>query len=423
MGNHPRLALGAVVLLAFLLRLISGLAKGSGFVDDGYAFYADIARTFWDGNGLCYSANDGCAVRMPLYPLLVAPFLAAGAVYPWLIVFTAAVGAMQSLIAYGLGAVLFDRRVAWVAAIGAAINPYAVLHGPSFQETAVFNLLMSTTVLLLIHAARRADPAISLTAGLSLALAMLTTARMMLFVPVALAWMMVGRRGLALRASVIQAACVTLPVVLLLGGWVARNARVVGAPVMTTEFGLSLWLANNPLTTAFLPDRSIDLLTPQAWSLISRDQRRALSQLGDSAVATDRFFANMAMDYIEGHPGQIAAGVFRKIVYSFTGWLSPAREWPVQMAYFAIFAPLNVLGLMGMWRRCRSGSGHVLVMLLVLTFTVTTAVFWSHTSHRSFLHVFLIVYAASEVVDADALRRRGTASRPRLPIAVAPIAR
>ena len=412
LGSRPRLSLAAIVALAFLLRLISGLVRGSGFVDDGYSFYAEIARTFWDGNGLCYAPNDGCAVRVPLYPVLVAPFIAAGVAYPWLIILKALVGALQPLIAYGLGSALFNRRVAFVAAIGAAINPYAVWHGPSFQDTVIFNALIASAVLLLIHARRRDDPATSLTAGLCLALAMLTTARLILFVPVALAWMMAARRGSGLRARVLQTACVALPVVLLVGGWVARNARVVGAPVLTTEFGLSLWLANHPVTLAFLPDRSIDLATPVAWALLTHSERRAVLELSDSAVAEDRYFARLAIDNVAHDPWRVAAGAFRKVVYSFNGWLSPARGWPLQLAYLAIFAPLNALGLVGLWQRRRAGPEHLLVLLLFVTFTVTTAIFWAHTSHRSFLHVFLIVYAASVVVPVITRTRDGSGRCP-----------
>jgi hypothetical protein len=75
--------------------------------------------------------------------------------------------------------------------------------------------------------------------------------------------------------------------------------------------------------------------------------------------------------------------------------LTPARHWPTQLAYTLVYLPLNVLALVGLWRARRLGAPHTLVLVLVVTFVLTTALFWSHTSHRSFLHLFEIVYAAS----------------------------
>ena len=392
--------LAALTVTAFLLRLISGLAKGPDFVGNGYEFYADIARTFWDSNGLCYAPNYGCAVRVPLYPVLVAPFLAMGTAYPWLIVLKAAVGAMQPLLAYELGSLLFTRRIAMVAAVGAALNPYAIVHGPSFQETVIFNALISFTVVLLLHAVRRNDLAISLAAGLALALATLTSVRLALFVPIAVAWMLAPRQGAAVATRVIHSVCVALPLVLLVGGWMTRNARVVGAPVLTTEFGLSLWLANNPETTAFLPGRSIDLVEEPAWLRLQEYDRESITALSDSAVAEDRYYARLAIDYIADHPWTTLSSALRKVALSFAGWMSPARDWPVQIGYLVIFGPLHVIGLAGLWRQRYAGSHHLLVTLLVIAFAITTAAFWAHTSHGSFLHVFMFVYAASMIPPA-----------------------
>ena len=80
----------------------------------------------------------------------------------------------------------------------------------------------------------------------------------------------------------------------------------------------------------------------------------------------------------------------------------------MQLAYASVFLPLNVLALVGLWRSRRLGGPHALILLLFASFVVTTAVFWSHTSHRSFLHVFKIIYAVSVI--APALQRLSIAT-------------
>lgn len=380
--------------VAFLLRLGAGLAKGPDYVDHGYTFYAEIARTFWDGNGLCAAPGVECAVRVPLYPLLIAPFLALDAAYPWLIVFQALVGAAIPLLAFVLGRHLFGASVGLIAAAGTAFNPYAVIHGPSFQDTVIFDALIALSVWLLIVAARRAHPGLHAAAGVTLALATLTTVRLALFVPVALAWVIAANRGRGARATAHATAMFALPIVILLGSWIARNAAIVGAPVLTTEAGLSLWLANNDVTMSILPGGSIDTVEEPAWLRVSHHQARLAEELAGDPVAYDRFLGQLGIDYVTGNPGRALVAAVQKVVVSFCGWLSPARDWPVQLGYLLLFLPVNVLALIGLWRARGEGGAHLLVILLFVTFAITTAVFWAHTSHRSFLHAFKFIYAA-----------------------------
>jgi hypothetical protein len=331
---------------------------------------------------------------MPLYPLVVAPFIANGLAYPWLIVFKALVGATLPWLAYRIGSMLFNPSIGLLAAVGTALNPYAVVHGPSLQDTVIFNWLLALSVYLVIRAHREQTLAQSAAAGLALALATLTTARMALFVPIALVWLVSDRRS---SSRALRIAVAALPIVLLLGGWMARNATWVGSPVLTTESGLSLWMANNDVTAAYLPARSIDSLRPAAWSRLTEVQRRTALSLDRDEVALDRFYAGLAFAHVTGDPAGSLALAARKIAYSFIGYLSPARSWPIQFAHAMIFLPINVMAIVGLWRMRAAGGAHLLVQLMFLSFVVTTGIFWAHTSHRSFLHVFQFIYAASVV--------------------------
>ena len=387
-----------VVAVAFVLRLIAGLSRGPGFVGEGYSIYADLARTFWDGHGLCYAPGEGCTIRMPLYPVLAAPFLAAGTAYPWLMVLQAAIGATLPLIAFGIGRHLFTTRIAWIAAAGVALDPYAIVHGAGFQETVVFNALLAASVLLLFNAVRSRGAGTSAAAGLALALATLTTARMVLFLPVALAWLASRRGNAPPRLRMARVVLASIPIVALLSGWMARNASVVGRPTLSTEFGLSLWLGSHEETRRRVPAESIDRVTTVAWNGLPDGHRRRLIELGDDPVEQDRFYASLAVSQIARRPGDTALSMAKKVALSFAGYLSPARPWPIQLAYAAMFLPLNVLALAGVWRVRHAGGGHLLVALLFASFAVTTALFWAHTSHKSFLHPFLFLYAASVIV-------------------------
>ncbi|MDP2390720.1 MAG: hypothetical protein Q8N52_10385, partial [Acidobacteriota bacterium] len=182
-----------------------------------------------------------------------------------------------------------------------------------------------------------------------------------------------------------------------LGAWVGRNWTMVGAPVLTTEAGESLWLANHPATAEFLPERSVDELSEVANERLPDDRERLLDSL-DSEVATDRLLARWAIEYMWANPGQTLTNMGSKIAAAFSGQLSPARGGWVQLGYAAFIVPLHALALIGWWRtRGRpdlAHHGHLLVCFLFAAFAMTTAVFWAHTSHKSTLHMFLGVYAA-----------------------------
>jgi len=182
---------------------------------------------------------------------------------------------------------------------------------------------------------------------------------------------------------------------MLVGGWMARNWFVVGAPVLTTESGVSLWVANNPVTNAFLPQRSVDEIYDAAYARLPEDRKLVLASAG-SELEADRLLWRWAIEHMRANPGPTAMTMVRKVGWSFSGQLSPAKEPWIQWGYAAFSIPLHALALLGWWRSRgnRKSHAHLLVGALFVAFIITTAVFWAHTSHQSTLHMFLGVYAA-----------------------------
>lgn len=386
----------AIVVVAFAVRLGYRLAQGeAAFLTDGYTFYRHLAESFLRGDGFCFGVGVDCAVRVPVYPLVVSALLPWDWLYPGLPIFQAALSAGRSLIVYGIACTLFDRRVGLIAACLTAFNPYSIAHSTALQDTALFNLLMGLAIYLLLRSreAPRGVP-FQLAAGVVLGLATLTTVRLALFLPFALLWVAwPSGRGGPWRFR--QAAMVSIPVVLLVGGWMVRNWSMVGAPVLTTESGLSLWTANNPVTTEFLPERSVDEIYDAAHARLPEERKRVLASQG-SELAADRLLWQWAIEYIQANPGQTLIDMIRKVAWSFSGQLSPAREPIIQWGYAAYSVPLHVLALIGWWlsRGNAKPVPHLLICFLFAAFAITTAVFWAHTSHKSTLHMFLGVYAA-----------------------------
>ncbi len=385
----PAVVVGAAAIRA-AIRLVAG---EQAFLSDGYTFYADIASNFLARDGLCYAPDSGCAIRMPLYPVLIAAFLVTGGVFPFLILFQSIIGGAIAALAWWIGRELFDARVGVLAAIAVAVNPYAVIHDTAMQDTVVLNALIAAAIALLLRSRRSETDLVPLAAGFALAFAVLTSARIALLVPCALAWSLTGNgaRPARIRRMVLIAA----PILLLVGGWMWRNHLRVGAPVLTTEGGEALFFGNGPLTFLHYPDRSIDLTAEETHRLSELDYV-ALERLQGRDVERDAFYRELAMNFIRSHPGEVMAGAARKLWIVASGRLSPARDAVTQLVYQVTFVAVHVLALAAAWwARSARHRGHALVALLFLSFALTTAVFWAHTSHKSYLDPFLFIYAAS----------------------------
>jgi hypothetical protein len=391
-----------VVAVAFLARVIVSLRRGeAGFLEDGYAFYAAIATNFLNGHGLCLAADSGCAVRMPLYPLLIAAFLKIGWLFPGLSILQSAIGAAAAYVAWRLGRELFDTRAGLLAATLTALNPYAVVHDSALQETVVINAFIAWTVLFLIRSLKSESGWPAVLAGTSLGFSMLTASRLALLLPltvVALMWV-----GGTLQVRLRRAALVALPIAILVGGWAARNYQVVGTPTLTTETGLSFWLGNNATTFDFFPERSIDLNQARSLELLPPDQLRLAESLDGQEVARDAVLGRFGLSYVLEHPGTSAWNMVRKVAVPAAAYYSPVASPLNWYGYLALFGPIHVLAAIALWR-ARRRVLHAPVFILLAAFFATTAVFWAHTSHKSVLDPILFVYASSTAL---AFRGRG----------------
>ena len=74
--------------------------------------------------------------------------------------------------------------------------------------------------------------------------------------------------------------------------------------------------------------------------------------------------------------------------------LNPVREPLIETIYFMSYAPILILGLVGMVLARRGWREQSLIYLQFLVFIAVSAVFWAHTSHRTHLDVYLIIFSA-----------------------------
>jgi 4-amino-4-deoxy-L-arabinose transferase-like glycosyltransferase len=392
--SQSQKSLLAVAVAALLLRVAMRLLTGAaGFWDNGYSFYVALSKNIAAGNGFAFDGGEPTAFRVPLYPMFLAAATFGHRAFLSVVIAQSFVGMGITLCGAILTADLFGRRAGVVAGALIAVYPYFVVHDTAIQETSLFTLLTLLSVIILIRACRTTSDGLAAAAGLVLALAVLTRATIAPFAALAPLWLGFTWQGV-LRTRV-RAALICVAVLLLgVSPWLVRSYLIVGSPTLGTETGLQLWAGNSSHTFSHYPAESIDLSVAAAVRAMSASEKAELKGLDSNEVVVDRWFTRRAVDFIALHPWVTVASGFRKVGAAFSWLPSPRRSFWPNLIYVCSYGPIMVLGVLGMFLNRGSWKEQSLIYALFLSFMVVTAVFFGHTSHRSFLDVYLIAYAA-----------------------------
>lgn len=384
--------------LGFLARTGTRLWSGAAdFAAGGYTLLFDLARSVAAGHGLTLDGVTPTVFRPPLYPLFLAGVAFGGeslrdAFVPVLLA-QALLGAGTVWCAALLALEMSGEAAAVIAAGITAFYPYYLIHDTALQDTSLFTLLTAIAVILLGRARRSGSGLTALGAGLALGAGVLTRASLAPFAvaaPVLLAWLGPGAWRTRSRAAALCLAAVALTV----SPWLVRSWRLTGVPVLTTETGLSLWTGNNPLTFSHYPRESSDLSKAAALDAMTPAERRELDRSGDNEAAVDAWFWRQGSSYICSHPVLAFTNGFRKVGAAF-GWLpSPRRGFWTDLVYAVSYAPVMLLGICGMCLRRKRLLDDSFILLGFVCFVAVTALFFGHTSHRAYLDLYWIVFAA-----------------------------
>src|SRR6185503_3132052 len=271
-----------------------------------------------------------------------------------------------------------------------------VVHDTALQETSMVTALAALSVYLLLRARHSHNTGVWLSAGLALGATVLTRTTMLPFALGALAWIAILGEG-AGPQKLRRAVLIVSTFAVVVGSWLVRNELVIGRPVLTSELGYQFWTAHNADTFSRYPSESMDRSRDVAFEALSASDKRLVESLYGDEIARNDLFMQKGIAYVRAHSAEAFAGGVRKLVAGFSWVLNPNRELLVQTVYFLSYAPILVLGLLGMVMARDRWREHSLIYLQILTFVAVTAVFWAHTSHRTYLDVYLILFAAYAV--------------------------
>ena len=372
-----------ILLLAatgFILRAGYRLYVGeASFWNNGYTFFLETARKIVAGEGPMTS-------RVPVYPAFLAAVALGHRAFLPIVVSQAAIGAGTVLGSAVLATELFGPSAAVLAAGLTALYPYYVVHDTALQETSLFTLLTLLSVLLLLRAWRTGSARVAAIAGLALGADVLTRATIAPFAVLAPLWLFGRRRAMAMACASVLA--------LAVAPWLVWSYKLTGTFTLTTETGVQLWNGNNPQTFSHYPFESIDRSKPVALDAMTAQERAEVESLGTNEVRSDAWFWRKGMEYIRTHPWVALRNGVRKIAAAFGWWPSPRKGPLANWVHFLTYGATTVLGLAAMYFYRTAWREHMIIYALFVCFAMVTAVFFGHTSHRSYLDVYWIVFAA-----------------------------
>ena len=162
--------------------------------------------------------------------------------------------------------------------------------------------------------------------------------------------------------------------------WLARNWRVIGAPVLNTNGGFNLYLGNNPAATGWFVSIA-DTPRGPSWS--------ELRLSGE--VQASEILKQEAISWIKAHPSEFLSLAFKKVVYF---WMPPFHEGKGQGSTFETVVRV-------MWLT----QFLVLVTVAILSLAVLPmrnsqlAILWSAIASYTMLHMlFYVIFRYREPI-------------------------
>lgn len=350
-SSYPGRFVLAAAAIGLLARLAFGLLYWVGEpLNRDEVEYLSLARNLAAGRGYDFDEHvkNGPVVpfgRAPGYPAFLAltggggdSFDAlpatvkiaqalAGAAGVWLI----------AMAAFRLG----GRTPAMAAAAIAALHPPLTwIAGYAYSEAIFWPIGLG----LALGASRmlgrsKPDHRLAVAIGLLAGIAILVRAATLLFVPIALAWILWKRQPRI-------AAAFLLGVVLVLGPWTARNVAVHGRFVLVaSDGGVTFWTGNNALATG-----EGDMAANPHLKLANQALRDANPGLTEEEL--EPIYYRESVGWILEHPGAFAWLVVKKAFYTVVP-IGPSYRLHSTKYYLASVVTLVVLvplAIFGGWR-------------------------------------------------------------------------
>jgi 4-amino-4-deoxy-L-arabinose transferase-like glycosyltransferase len=329
----------------------------------------------------------------PIYPLLIAAVFKAFGVFTlksaWVILtINCALSAWTSVAIWEIGIRCFDAKVArwsaWIWALYPAAMQYAVRW---VWEMTLTTALFAWLWVLMLRMREVGSERFGVVEkgdtvgrwgmfGLIWAAIALSNPTLVVFLPVAGIWILMGARGNELRRSMGGAVLAGVVFVACIAPWTWRNWVVFHAFIpLRGNFGAELYMGNGPGAQGFLMENF--------HPFQDLNQLQLYADMGEVKYVAMRGAAAKAV--IAADPGHFVADCLKRVDFFWISVPHPADDaWYVEVGRVFNFAVVSLSGLMGLglalWRRVPAAG------LMAWAFLLLPVPYYLVTVHARFRH-------------------------------------
>ncbi len=407
---RDRLVPAALVLIALTVRLIyivqidSSPTSRQPIMDEQY--HVLLADQINSGN-----LPDEPYYRAPLYPYLLAFLLkVTDRSYFGVRLIQAFLGSLIPIFVYLFGLRLFNRRIAYIAGLIAALWPTFIYYDASLLITSTMTWLTCLLVLQLLRCNDNPERVGRfILAGLFLGVAGLARPNILLLGPALIIWIwLIIRPKLGPRAALLRFALIGLVSFAVILPVTVRNYAVADDPVFIAwQGGYNFFIGNNRLSNGWSATVSgFDVTWQGGYEESIAFAEQAEGRTLKRSEVSD-FWYKAALNEIRSDLSGYVALLFKKIRLFINGYEIPnnqniylSRELSSVMKPllfsgvlffpYGLLAPLALIGLavsLTQWRR------FLLVYLTIGAYLITLLLFFVCARFRQPLLPFMILFA------------------------------
>ena len=371
-----------------------------------------IARSIVQGHGFSsplYHPTGPTAWMTPVYPYILAGIFELFGVYTkaaaWAtLTLNSIFSALTCVPIFYVVRRSFGERVGVWATWAWAVFPYAVYLSADFVwDTALSTLLVAILLTMTFRLERHAGSGLWMLYGLFWGVTALTNPSVLTLLPVFGIWAAIRlyRQG---ERWFLQACAAGLIFFATLAPWEVRNYRDFHRIIpLRDSLGLEMWVGNNGDTSTWAVDSSHPSENPLELA--------QYEQMGEVAFMAKKM--RQALSFISSHPGTYAVLVVRRIIYTWTGYWSFARDylavedmdpWNMLMSI-----PVTILMLLGLRRAFREGKDTAaLYAAIIIVYPLIYYIVHPHLRYRHVIDPYVVALACYAVVPLPRLTQENS---------------
>jgi 4-amino-4-deoxy-L-arabinose transferase-like glycosyltransferase len=352
----------------------------------GYGYAEPFSNSVWPHTG-------PTAWLPPLYPLLIAAVFKVFGVFTlksaWvLLTINCALSAVTAVAIWEIGIRCFDAKVArwsaWIWALYPAAMQYAVRW---VWEMTLTTALFAGLWVLMLRMREVGSEKLGVEArgdttgrwcwfGLIWGAIALSNSTLLIFLPVAGIWILMGVRREVLVRSVGRAVLAGVVFVACIAPWTGRNWEVFHTFIpLRGNFGAELYMGNGPGSTG--------LLMENFHPFQDANQLKLYAEMGEVRYVAMR--GEAAKAFIASDRAHFVADCLKRVYFFWISVPHPADDaWYVEVGRVFNFAVASLCGLMGLglalWRRVPAAG------LMVWAFVLLPVPYYLVTVHARFRH-------------------------------------